>query len=89
VSAIAIMLFTFFTLSFQNDIEPIFLGPRNGLTGHLDRFFLAAGTIFVLVCLGLVMSRWAVCAWEGQRPSPITAMWVGFQCRLPPAWALV
>lgn len=56
VSAVAIMLFTFLTLSFQNDIEPIFLGMRNWLTGNLDWFFLAAGNIFVLVCLGLVVS---------------------------------
>lgn len=56
VSAVAIMLFTFLTLSFQNDIEPIFLDLRNWLTGNLDWFFLAAGNIFVLVCLGLVVS---------------------------------
>lgn len=56
VSAIAIMLFTFLTLAFQNQAEPLFVGLRDWLTGNLDWFFLSAGNIFVLVCLGLVVS---------------------------------
>lgn len=56
VSAIGIMLFTFLTLAFQNDVEPMFVGLRDWLTGHLGWFFLMSGNIFVLVCLGLIVS---------------------------------
>ncbi|MFP5479269.1 MAG: BCCT family transporter [Alphaproteobacteria bacterium] len=56
VSAIGIMLFTFLTLAFQNDVEPLFVGLRDWLTGHLGWFFLLSGNIFVLVCLGLIVS---------------------------------
>jgi betaine/carnitine transporter, BCCT family len=56
VSAIGIMLFTFLTLAFQNDVEPMFIGLRDWLTGNLDWFFLLSGNVFVLVCLGLVVS---------------------------------
>lgn len=56
VSAITIVLFVFLTLSFQNDINHLFVGLLNWLTGNLDWFFLSAGNIFVLVCLGLVVS---------------------------------
>ena len=56
VSAISIMVFTFLTLAFQNQAEPLFVGLRDWLTGNLDWFFLSAGNIFVLVCLGLVVS---------------------------------
>ncbi|MFC7705609.1 BCCT family transporter [Plastorhodobacter daqingensis] len=56
VSAIAIMLFTFLTLAFQNDVEPLFVGLRDWLTGNLGWFFLLSGNIFVLVCLGLIIS---------------------------------
>ncbi|MBR2657256.1 BCCT family transporter [Yoonia sp.] len=56
VSAISIMVFTFLTLAFQNEAEPLFVGLRDWLTSHLDWFFLSAGNIFVLVCLGLIVS---------------------------------
>jgi BCCT family betaine/carnitine transporter len=56
VSAIVIMLFTFLTLAFQNEAEPLFIGLRDWLTANLDWFFLSAGNIFVLVCLGLIVS---------------------------------
>ncbi|TVR07072.1 MAG: BCCT family transporter [Salinarimonadaceae bacterium] len=56
VSAIGIMLFTFLTLAFQNDVEPMFVGLRDFLTSNLDWFFLLSGNIFVLVCFGLIVS---------------------------------
>ncbi|MFN3847118.1 MAG: BCCT family transporter [Paracoccaceae bacterium] len=56
VSAIGIMLFTFLTLAFQNDAEPLFVALRDWLTGNLDWFFLLSGNIFVVVCLGLILS---------------------------------
>ncbi|TVP73151.1 MAG: BCCT family transporter [Rhodobacteraceae bacterium] len=56
VSAIGVMLFVFLTLAFQNDIGPLFVGLRDWLTSHLDWFFLLSGNVFVLVCLGLIIS---------------------------------
>lgn len=56
VSAVGIMLFTFLTLAFQNDVEPLFVGLRDWLTTRLDWFFLLSGNVFVLVCLGLIVS---------------------------------
>ena len=56
VSAIGVMLFVFLTLAFQNAVEPLFVGLRDWLTGNLDWFFLLSGNIFVLVCLGLIVS---------------------------------
>ncbi|MFN3663638.1 BCCT family transporter [Yoonia sp.] len=56
VSAVSIMVFTFLTLAFQNQAEPLFVGLRDWLTANLDWFFLSAGNIFVLVCLGLIIS---------------------------------
>lgn len=56
VSAIAIIAFTFLTLAFQTTLEPAFTGLRDFLTANLDWFFLLAGNIFVLVCVGLIVS---------------------------------
>jgi betaine/carnitine transporter, BCCT family len=56
ISAIGIMLFTFLTLAFQNEVEPMFVGLRDWLTSNLGWFFLFSGNIFVLVCLGLIVS---------------------------------
>lgn len=56
VSALAIIAFTFFTMAFQNELEPIFVGLRDWLTASLDWFFLVAGNIFVLLCLALIVT---------------------------------
>lgn len=56
VSAIAIIAFTFLTLAFQTTLEPAFTGLRDVLTSNLDWFFLLAGNVFVLVCIGLILS---------------------------------
>ncbi|MCC5999301.1 MAG: BCCT family transporter [Pararhodobacter sp.] len=56
ISALLVVAFTFLTLAFQNEAEPLFTGLRDWLTGNLDWFFLAAGNIFVLLCLGLIVS---------------------------------
>ena len=56
VSAVAILLFTFLTLAFQTQVEPLFVGLRDWLTGNLDWFFIASGNIFVLLCLFLIVS---------------------------------
>lgn len=56
VSAIAILLFTFLTLAFQTQAEPLFVGLRDWLTGNLDWFFLFSGNIFVVLCIALILS---------------------------------
>ena len=56
VSGLLVVAFVVLTLAFQNQVEPLFSGMRVWLTSNLDGFFLAAGNIFVLVCLGLALS---------------------------------
>lgn len=56
ISALGIVAFTIMTLAFQNQVEPVFTGMRDWLTGNLGWFFLIAGNIFVLLCLFLIAS---------------------------------
>jgi len=56
ISGLAVVAFVALTLMFQNQVEPLFSGLRAWLTGNLDWFFLSAGNVFVLVCLGLAIS---------------------------------
>lgn len=56
VSGLAIVIFVFLTLAFQNQVAPIFEGMRDWLSSNLAWFFMSAGNIFVLVCLGLIIS---------------------------------
>ncbi|WP_458735440.1 BCCT family transporter [Zobellella taiwanensis] len=56
ISGLAIVAFVFLTLAFQNQVGPMFGDLRNWLTSSLDWFFLISGNIFVLVCLGLILS---------------------------------
>lgn len=55
-SSLAIIAFTLAALIFQHQLDPFFNGLRDFLTGKLDWFFLIAGNIFVLLCLGLIVS---------------------------------
>ncbi|WP_372800842.1 BCCT family transporter [Paracoccus seriniphilus] len=56
ISALAVALFTIVTLLFPTQLEPVFTGLRASLTSNLDWFFMLAGNVFVLLCLGLVLS---------------------------------
>jgi BCCT family betaine/carnitine transporter len=56
VSALVIVAFTFLTMAFQTELEPAFTGLRDWLTGNLGWFFLLSGNVFVLLCLGLIVS---------------------------------
>lgn len=56
ISGLAIVAFVFLTLVFQNQVAPLFVDLRAWLTSNLDWFFLSVGNIFVLVCLGLIVS---------------------------------
>ena len=56
ISGLSVVAFVLFTLAFQNSVGPLFLALRDGLTASFDWFFLIVGNIFVLVCLGLIVS---------------------------------
>ena len=56
VSAIVVVAFVILTLAFQAQAEPLFTAMRDFLTQNFDWFFLIAGNIFVLVCLGILVS---------------------------------
>ena len=56
ISGLLVVAFVVLTLAFQNQVEPLFTAMRGWLTSSLDWFFIIAGNIFVLVCLGLVIS---------------------------------
>ena len=56
VSGLVVVAFVILTLAFQGVTEPMFTGLRGFLTSSFDWFFLIAGNIFVLVCLGILIS---------------------------------
>ncbi|GAA0547896.1 MAG: BCCT transporter [Alteromonadaceae bacterium] len=56
ISALVVVLFVVLTISFQQQAEPVFSSMRSWLTSNLDWFFMSAANIFVLLCLGLIIS---------------------------------
>ena len=56
ISGLLVVAFVVLTLAFQNQVEPLFTAMRGWLTSNLDWFFISAGNVFVLVCLGLAIS---------------------------------
>ena len=56
ISALAIVLFVVLTLALQSEVEPLFTAMRGWLTNNLAWFFLGSANIFVLLCLGLIVS---------------------------------
>lgn len=56
ISGLAVVAFVLLTLMFQTQAEPLFASLRGWLTSNLDWFFISAGNIFVLVCVGLAVS---------------------------------
>ena len=56
ISGLLVVAFVVLTLAFQNQVEPMFTTMRGWLTSNLDWFFISAGNVFVLVCLGLAIS---------------------------------
>ncbi|TVV41824.1 BCCT family transporter [Thalassolituus sp. C2-1] len=56
VSGLSVIAFVLLTLLFHNQVEPLFGSIRSWLTTNLSWFFLSAGNIFVIVCLGLIVS---------------------------------
>ncbi len=56
ISGLAVVGFVLLTLMFQSAAEPLFAGMRGWLTANLDWFFIAAGNVFVVVCVALALS---------------------------------
>lgn len=56
VSGLSVVAFVLLTLMFQASAEPMFASLRGWLTSRLDWFFIIAGNVFVLVCLGVALS---------------------------------
>ena len=56
VSAIIVVVFVILTVAFQAQLEPLFVGMRDFVTGTFDWVLIMAGNIFVLVCLGILVS---------------------------------
>lgn len=56
ISALVVLLFVIITLALQDQVEPLFTAMRGWLTGNLSWFFLASADVFVILCLGLIVS---------------------------------
>lgn len=56
ISAIVAIIFVILALSLQTEVEPLFTALRDWLTHHMAWFFLGAANIFVVLCLGLIVS---------------------------------
>ncbi|MCK8515993.1 BCCT family transporter [Methylonatrum kenyense] len=56
ISSAVTIFFVVLTLALQSEVEPLFNGLRDWLTGNMAWFFLLAGNIFVLLCLALIVS---------------------------------
>jgi betaine/carnitine transporter, BCCT family len=87
ISGLVVVAFVILTLAFQTQVEPMFTALRGFLTSNFDWFFLIAGNIFVLVCLGSSSRRWARSASAAPTRRPTTVIPAGSRCCSPPAWA--
>ncbi|MEX0969681.1 MAG: BCCT family transporter [Paracoccaceae bacterium] len=56
ISGLSIVAFVIGTLAFQNQVGPAFTALRGFLTSNLDWFFLSSGNVFVIVCIGILLS---------------------------------
>lgn len=56
ISALTVLLFVVLTLALQNHVEPLFSAIRGWITGNLSWFFIGSANIFVVLCLGLIVS---------------------------------
>ena len=56
ISAVVAVLFVVLTLALQTQVEPLFSALRDWLTHHMAWFFIGSANIFVLLCLGLIVS---------------------------------
>ncbi|RMT81225.1 Choline/carnitine/betaine transporter [Pseudomonas viridiflava] len=56
ISAATVLLFVVMTLALQTEVEPLFSSIRSWLTGHLAWLFMSVANVFVVLCLGLILS---------------------------------
>ncbi|MDO5756541.1 MAG: BCCT family transporter [Rhodobacterales bacterium] len=70
ISAVVVVLFTGATLLFPDTLGPFFAALRDIVTSNFDWFFLISGNVFVLVCLGLILSPLGSVRLGGPEASP-------------------
>ncbi|MEX6500660.1 BCCT family transporter [Pseudomonas zhanjiangensis] len=70
ISALFSVLFVVLTLALQSEVEPLFTAARNWLTSNLAWFFIGAANVFVLLCLGLILSPLGKVRLGGQEATP-------------------
>ncbi|AHL74318.1 BCCT transporter [Stutzerimonas stutzeri] len=70
ISALTIVLFVVVTLALQKEVEPLFTAVRDWLTGNLAWFFLGSANVFVLLCLGLILSPLGKVRLGGKEATP-------------------
>ncbi|WP_366657392.1 BCCT family transporter [Fodinicurvata sp. EGI_FJ10296] len=70
ISGLTIVAFTVLTLALQEPASEWFTWLRDVITARFDWFFLTAGNIFVLVCLGLVVSPYGKVRLGGMDAKP-------------------
>ena len=69
-SSLVVLAFVIITLALPDQAGPLFDSMRKWITGNLSWFFLLAGNIFVLVCLGLIVSPLGKIRIGGGRAEP-------------------
>jgi BCCT family betaine/carnitine transporter len=70
ISGLTIVAFVFLTLAFQTEVGPLFADLRSWLTSTFDWFFLAAGNVFVLLCIFLILSPYGSVRIGGRDATP-------------------
>ncbi|WP_068088645.1 BCCT family transporter [Polycladidibacter stylochi] len=70
ISALVITIFVAITLLFNSEIGPVFSSLRSWLTSSFAWFFLTAGNIFVVACLGLIISPLGKVRIGGSKATP-------------------
>ncbi|WP_296270415.1 BCCT family transporter [Pseudomonas sp. UBA6323] len=56
ISAVTAFIFVVLALAMHDQVEPLFKAVRDWLTVNLSWFFIGSANIFVLLCLGLIVS---------------------------------
>lgn len=69
-SSLVVLAFVIITLALPDQAGPLFDSMRKWITGNLSWFFLLAGNIFVVVCLGLIVSPLGKIRIGGGRAEP-------------------
>jgi BCCT family betaine/carnitine transporter len=69
-SSLVILAFVIITLALPDQAGPLFDSMRKWITSNLSWFFLLAGNIFVVVCLGLIVSPLGKIRIGGGRAEP-------------------